>query len=374
MISTFVTPAIGSPFDPHPLKTSAEPFFEGWFARVIDHERGRSASFIVGAFQPAGSSGFTQLWAALLMHGNGVAARNATVANQILSLQTDALEITRQGRPIVTPPARSAPAQFEVRAPGISLTVANDRLALNVSLGGASLRMNTSRRLPWDPSEPDGPGPEGWIGATASWLLPCHYYVQSFASETDYEIGGLPGGPIGGHGLAHLETNYGTAFPDAWTWAQAVGETASLGRFALLLTRMELPLGGLPPTTQSIVALRAGNRSWDFRDVDLDMINMTADGCAGTLLLDAATPVLPDRPPARRLQLALRAPPTSFSEALYFPTRSGFNATPGAAESYAAAVQVTAFEHGVKVTAFEVSEAALEFGGRWKCAGGSVED
>ena len=253
------------------------------------------------------------------------------------------------------------------QAPGITLAAHNDSLSFDVTIGNVSLRVNTSRRMPWKPSAPDGPGPEGWAEYLGK-LLPCHYYVQSFGSEADYEIdGGLGGPPVGGHGLAHLETNWGTTFPEAWVWAQAVGERADLGKAALLVTRMELRLGPLV-TTQSVVALRAGNLSWSFRDVDLDRVNMSADGCAGTLLLDAASPhLIAGRPPAQQLRIAFRAPPLSFSAPLYIPTPDGFSNQPGSVESYAALAEVQAYAHGALVLQLEVQLAALEFGGRWRC-------
>ena len=95
---------------------------------------------------------------------------------------------------------------------------------------------------------------------------------------------------------------------------------------------VELRLGPLV-TTQSVVALRAGNLSWSFRDVDLDRVNMNADDCAGTLLLDAASPhLIAGRPPAQQLRIAFRAPPLSFSAPLYIPTEDGFSNQPGSVE------------------------------------------
>ena len=108
---------LGSPFDPHPISPSPRsPFFEGWFARVVDHQRGRSASFIVGVFEPAHGSNFTQLWAALLLHGVGES--NGTTATHQFLDNAHGLEIKRKGRPIDRPSARTAPVDFVLTVSG----------------------------------------------------------------------------------------------------------------------------------------------------------------------------------------------------------------------------------------------------------------
>ena len=104
-------------------------------------------------------------------------------------------------------------------------------------------------------------GPEGWLAPTG--LLPCHYFVHSFGSPSSYTLkhrlasngavehngqacGARPLAPLPSSlavnspllstaqaALAHMERNYGEAFPEGYTWAQA---TAPHGAAFLLVT------------------------------------------------------------------------------------------------------------------------------------------
>ena len=63
----------------------------------------------------------------------------------------------------------------------------------------------------------------------------------------------------------------------------------------------------------------------------------------------------------RLLRLRASAPVSSFSQPLFAPYETGFRRA--CAESYAATVQVDAFEDEKLVESFTISLAALEFGG-----------
>ena len=108
---------------------------------------------------------------------------------------------------------------------------AGDLTKLDVRVGGLSLVANmSSPRVPWSPAHPDTAGPEGWLARTG--LLPCHYFVHSFASPAAYALrrprgkytlrprGSIGAGADGG-ATAHIERNWGRSFPTGWTWAQA---------------------------------------------------------------------------------------------------------------------------------------------------------
>ena len=74
------------------------------------------------------------------------------------------------------------------------------------------------------------------------------------------------------------------------------------------------------------------------------------------------------REPPRQLLVEIGAPPTTFSDRLYFPNATaGFTNEPGCVESYAAVAKVRAFENGDLVDTIELRLAALEFGGHWRC-------
>ena len=101
---------------------------------------------------------------------------------------------------------------------------AGDFTKLDVRVSDVSLVANmSSPRVPWSPSHPDTAGPEGWLARTR--LLPCHYFVHSFASPATYTLR-RPRGTIGasadGGATAHIERNWGRSFPTGWTWAQAL--------------------------------------------------------------------------------------------------------------------------------------------------------
>ena len=81
--------------------------------------------------------------------------------------------------------------------------------------GGARIAATIKGRRAWNEASPNSKdGPEGWLGRTG--LLPCHYVVQSLGSSAEYRVE-MPGrGSSHGVGVAHVETNYGVAFPKGW--------------------------------------------------------------------------------------------------------------------------------------------------------------
>ena len=62
----------------------------------------------------------------------------------------------------------------------------------------------------------------------------------------------------------------------------------------------------------------------------------------------------------RRLELTCTAPPTSFSEPLYCPTREGFSNSPGSRESFSSTVRVKAEADGEVVDERTFEGACLE--------------
>lgn len=243
MLQTLL-PVLASPFDPHVHPPSRQPFFEGWFFRVSDQSTGVSAALIVGAFQASQSLAFGQIWVALLAD-----IGNETVVQQHF-VEPTSFAATRWGDP-ATPSTPDAPSLFEVNAEGLSLVVRDDVAWVEATVGGLTLHANSSARLPWSTDKPDGPGPEGWT-SHASALLPCHYYVQSLGSHATYHLEAAVGGDgramtpaiHSGHGLAHLETNYGSHFPSGWIWSQAVAESGG-ERVSLLFAHLDFGIGPL---------------------------------------------------------------------------------------------------------------------------------
>jgi len=319
--------------------------------RVVDHPANRTFSIIVGSFQPAHDPNFNQTWAALLYRdSNGVMRTYQRFVREV--------NITERGQPVTHPTDLVSPAIFEFAAPTLGTLLVNDSLAtLDFDFGNLSVSANLSRRVPWDPKEPNGAGPEGWIGHISK-VLPCNYFVQTLASEVVYSIN-EPEGETLGTGFAHSETNYGVDFPDAWVWAQAISVD---GKSQLLLTGGAFVIAGISTHTY-VVAFRAPGREWNFRTTDLDIISPHANACNATLELIAETPLS-----HRRISLSILAPQDSFSDPLFFPTATGFSDKPGCVESYSATATVTTSVGGRDVQHHVFPLAALEFGGKMRCS------
>jgi len=256
------------------------------------------------------------------------------------------------------------------------LVVDGDTARLSVRLEGVQLTANMSAaRLPWSEEDPDRSGPEGWLAPTG--LLPCHYYVYSFASPTAYSLQ-LPPSPSRTRAAratlaaplatAHIERNYGESFPTGWVWSQA---SATHGLAHLLLTGGRFVIGGVAVPTY-IVALRAPSAGlqWSFRTTDLDQIVGHRQPCAGKLEVNATS-----RGGSRRLGISLSAPPRSFGRRIPVPTTAGFSDRPGCRESYTATAEIRAFARpdrwhawGQPRMQFLMPLAVLEFGGTFQCA------
>ena len=202
--------------------------------------------------------------------------------------------------------------------------------------------------------------------------------MHSFGSPTRYRLERGASRPlVGVAARAHMERNYGDAFPTGYTWAQA---SAPAGAAFLVVTGGLFMVGPLTTRTY-IVGLRvptggASRRregfAWDFRTTDLDRIRTVRRPCAGELALNATS-----RDGRRRLLLLLSAPPDSFGEPMPIPTQGGFSSQPGCRESYAATARVVALQRAVPASAphvaweerlrLAVPLATLEFGGSWQC-------
>lgn len=265
-------------------------------------------------------------------------------------------------------------------------------MTLQLSLPrGVRLVANVSAdtRVPWSARRPNLDGPEGWLSRTG--LLPCHYFVHTFGSRATYALwsGRHHARPLlVGESLAHVERNWGDAFPTGWVWAQAAGAHSSA---FLVLTGGRFVIG--PLTTDSyVIGLRApravpdhgtsrdgafagqaeGELAWDFRTTDLDRVVETRRPCDGTLTLNATS-----RDGRRHLALWMQAPPHSFGKPIYVPTSdAGFSNEPGCRESNTAVAHIDAWETsraGNGITnvhqrlRVQLPLAVLEFGGHFQC-------
>lgn len=352
-----------SPFDPHVAPVhSPKPFFEGWYTRVVDPVANVSVAIIVGSFQPIQGASFTQNWLALLLEFNQTITTVQAFAKEV-AIQLDGHNVTHQPNPKV-------PANFLYRLPEFGfLSVRNNAAQLSFEFpGGYSVGMNLTRRVPWNPAIPDGDGPEGWL-EHLDFLLPCHYYVETFGSLTSYSVVNPSKGLyLKGTGYSHQETNYGESFPSSWVWAQGSDSSTHF-----VLTSGKFIIAG-KETLTSILALRTPTVNVTFRTTDGDLFHLTKDPCNGILKLSARSLLHPTR-----VDLTLSAARQSFSAPLYCPNSTGFHDDPGSVESFRAEANITVssaqpYQHASSArtsmgspVSLRVAYCALEFGGADQC-------
>eukprot|EP00054_Salpingoeca_dolichothecata_P039009 m.15053 g.15053 ORF g.15053 m.15053 type:complete len:226 (+) comp9475_c0_seq1:531-1208(+) len=222
-----------------------------------------------------------------------------------------------------------------------------------------TLEANLTQRIPWSRKAPNSAGPEGWIPDD---LLPCHYYVQSLGSKAEFEFKDPSASfSLSSQGQAHMEANWGTFFPVSWLWSEGMSQDDS---FQFVYTGGDFQIGTIT-TVQNVLAIRGGveNLDWDFRNVDLDSFNVTTSACQGTMTIHAKS-----ADGHREVVVHASAPFDSFSDRLYFPTKHGFQNTPGCVESYIATMSFDFYDHKRnKHWTRELKNNALEFGGKKMC-------
>jgi hypothetical protein len=202
------------------------------------------------------------------------------------------------------------------------LIVDNERVSINFTLPGTTgetvtLSANMSDGEAWGKQREREEGPEGWLGgAFVSFLLPCRYFVQSLRSQSTYCLRrSLHGGSatpstrehdsldslqarrtpaastplnctpgqapahevwrqgdvvVEGRALGHVETNYGSSFPNGWIYIQGVGS----GGVSVLVTGGEFGIGPVAPLTY-IVAVRGPGLHLDFRTTDMSVVQVS---------------------------------------------------------------------------------------------------
>jgi hypothetical protein len=246
---------------------------------------------------------------------------------------------------------------------------------------------------PWAAGR-DGPeGPAAWLPRV---LLRLHWYVLSLGTAVDFSVRG-GGAAVAGRGVAHLEKNWGAAFPERWLWAQGVGGRAGGGAGAqvgqlrrppggqgrhggagatFVLAGGAVPLGLLPPALGPRLYLLAyHSRAFSLT---LDLWNpalttsLRSDACSGAVDLTLTALLY-------TVHVSVAADPASFA-AVPCPTAQGFR--DGSDQSFAARVEVRVVRRPLlglaparwgQVVAHSVWEgAAAEFGGGFRCGGGGA--
>jgi hypothetical protein len=364
---------LGSPFDPHLLPDS-RAFFEGWYLRVTDHEHNRSFAVVLGSLQPDGWSGLKETWAALIVDGGRATTLSGGESSGILTEQIFPLNTTvtvgKQRQPVSREPADGAPSSFDYTTAAGSFSVRDDTAELRMAFSSYGVHVTARRRVPWSETHPNQDGPEGMLFPRARGaLLPCHYFVHSLGSEATYRLlpmvpyASVP--PLSGTGFAHLETNYGGAFPHSWIWTQGVAPT---GKAHFAATALAVGVGPIDLVDIFSVAFRSPTLNVTFRTPDLDVVKLQRVSCGGRLTLDARSLLGGRRATLRISSTSSSGQPRGFSAPLYTPTRHGFSTKPGCVESFTALAVFTVKDAAGNLLATESFPlAALEFGGGWRC-------
>lgn len=178
---------------------------------------------------------------------------------------------------------------------------------VNLKVGTVELRMNITSRVPWSEIHRDVSGPESFFTYTN--LLPCRYFVQSLESKAIYDVGTATQRSKG-QGVAHIETNYGSFFPSAWTWNQAI---AAGQQFSLCMVGGEFDIGPFAPMTWCL-CLRHGDDRKYYRTVLFDRFDYCVNGTAKTIEVFAR------RRWDEITRIKLSAPSWAFGEPLFAPT------------------------------------------------------
>lgn len=424
------------------------PFFQGWLVRVTDHDKKGSFVLIIGSFSSKDSEEYDEhyIFCGIDSKKTGENARGTSECQLNCEIFPDPRSVTISGDKASTPLSRKLPLHYVPptnitwRAAGLGqFTLSEHMCSADLKFDNFKLRFNATNRLPWSSNNPEGGGPEGWLGYTN--LLPCHYFVHSVGSPCEYRIdiepqplgpgpdesllplpppapffplvperedqaqlgpgvgmdmpglgamaargdrfrrharflsdysGGrgqptmndfsamddllIPRAPphenigvdagapatggeamarqksrIVGRGLAHIEGNHGTFFPEGWVWAQAVTADNSA---SMSLVTGKFVIGPVAPMN-SVLYLRTHNRTRVFRSTDMDRMQVRCiDHSRGEVALTAMS--IKD---GTKVEVAIKGSPQSWtkpSPVIHIPTAHGFSNNPGCRETYTA--------------------------------------
>ncbi|KAI0635024.1 hypothetical protein C8Q77DRAFT_670197 [Trametes polyzona] len=275
------------------------------------------------------------------------------------------------------------PQAFTITAPGLgSMKVSGSTIEYDIHVpepNGLRLHLVLTSPKPWSRTHPLS-GPMGPL-LHISRLLPLNWHVRSPHSTASYTLARAnagAGAATRGTGRAHVEKNWGAAFPSGWLWSQAFSADADGARTLCLAGGAALP--GVPLQAY-LVGYRSPRRAcaeWDFRPPFAlalgrgmgglsPFMRVRRDSRRGEVELRVETWF-------RRLEVRIAAPPESFV-GVTAPLKDGHEMD-YAYESFRATVEVVAYarswpwqdwkvvdEATLGTNADGVACGALEFGG-----------
>lgn len=315
------------------------PFFQGWLARMVDHSRNLSVIVIVGSYSAKSHQKYTQHYVYC-----AIDRKEGTITRFALP---DASDIS------VSEPLNEGNLDVQISWENHGFLKFNDSHSV-ISLtfdDSSKINIVANGSIPWSSSRRSFGGPEGWLGLTK--LLPCRYFVHSLGSPTSYEIN-IKGDTTEGDGFSHIESNYGSFFPEGWMWAQAIDATAGA---SLSLVGGKFVVGPISPLTFVLCVRRKNGESVVFRSVDADSPTYVLDGAKRTVALQFKSTL-------KRAWAFLTI--DSLREnfhTVHVPTRAGFSASPGCQETYRAKARLRLVLSNQITEEYEFPLTALEFGG-----------
>jgi hypothetical protein len=314
---------------------SKGPWFEGWYIRVTDHEMKRSFAVIT----TTSTHKKMKLKDSQILPGYVAFVWAPENSNETYSVERF---------PDQTQLAPTTDILWQDDNGGVLTT---SSLVLRPD-SETEVRLNLGGYTAWNRKNKDA-GPAGAAGSAP--VMPLHWFVPSLKTPVSYTVR-TKQGTFQGTGYAHIEKNWGKAFPKAWMWAQGISQD---GLTQVALAGGPLQIGPVN-TTNYLVGVRGPGVNVSIHPgVDLSVNYKTKiDGCSGYFHLTAQNS-------KNKIVIESQAPPKSFV-LLAIPTSKGY--LPDlASESFYAVMNVTVYEHGRKIYETQIADSALEFGADNQC-------
>ncbi|XP_071094196.1 uncharacterized protein [Haliotis cracherodii] len=347
--SLYILQVVANQFSPH-LFPQAGPYFEGWYMRLLDVQSGRSIGLLFGHVLPETTNLTVPVVAVSILYSEGCTTCKLMSYNGFFNRSQ--MNITVHGFPVSKNPDDISPAVFEwTTGQNITFNVQENRTHFSFQTEGAIFRGIVSSPIPWGPN---GKGPEGWLEHMP---LPLHWFVYSLRSRVEWYEFSVPHIGLrvtGRSAVAHMEKNWGKAFPPAWIWTQGVNPASNV---SLSLS------GGIVRDVITVTAYLIGYRNpakqlmLDYTPVD-SRVESRHDGCAGHINLTAIGLV-------HTLHIYISSNTKAFSDCLYGPETTGFRRA--CVESYSATADILVFKKGMLMDKQHISHYAMEFGGKYVC-------
>lgn len=314
------------------------PFFQGWLTRMVDHSQNMSVIVIAGSFSASSYRNHTQHYIYC-----AVDRKEGTI---IRFAFPNASDIS------ISEPVQKQKLDVQISWKDHGYLKFNDsHSVINLSLDDSSrISIVVNGSVPWSRRLSFG-GPEGWLGLTK--LLPCRYYIHSLGSPSSYTMS-VGGYRMDGEGFSHIESNYGSFFPEGWVWAQAVDVTAGA---SLSLVGGKFAVGPISPLSFVLCVRRKNGESLVFRSIDMDTPDFDLDGVNRTVVLQFKSFLK-----GASAALSIESSRENF-HSVFVPTRTGFSATPGCKETYKARAKLRLVLPRQENEVYEFPLTALEFGG-----------